>query len=145
MNHSFILHMVYLRITRCHLLFYLKFTCFQGNCYRTTKHSMLMNIRLLFIHCVILRQVRGHVQSEFSAECELVLLLSIYHIFSFPSGHPVAAYVFFFVFPSLLSFLHLPFNNVFSKSVPTQDMKNPVSLPSVYSMQDIPTTELNPV
>jgi hypothetical protein len=34
-----------------------------------------------------------------------VLPLSISSIFSFPYGHPVAAYAFFLVFPSFLSFL----------------------------------------
>jgi len=41
----------------------------------------------------------------------LVLPLSISSILSFPEGHPVAAYVFFLIFPSLLSFFqaYLPF------------------------------------
>jgi hypothetical protein len=43
--------------------------------------------------------------SEFSTQCDLVLPVSISTILSFPQGHPVAAYVFFLVFPSLLSFL----------------------------------------
>ena len=34
----------------------------------------------------------------------LVLLVSIYSIFSFPLGHAVAAYVLSFVYPSLRSF-----------------------------------------
>ena len=33
--------------------------------------------------------------------------------------------------------LHLSFNNVYYKAVPTQDVTNPVSLPSVYFMWDI--------
>jgi len=37
------------------------------------------------------------------------------------------------VFPSYLSF-----STVFLKAVPTQDVTNPVSLPSFYCMQDIP-------
>ena len=44
-------------------------------------------------------------QSEFSTDCDLLLSLSICSICSL--GHPVAAYVFFLVFPSLLS--SLPF------------------------------------
>jgi hypothetical protein len=36
---------------------------------------------------------------EFSTECDLMLLLSIYITLSFPYGHPIAAYVFFLVFP----------------------------------------------
>jgi hypothetical protein len=34
-------------------------------------------------------------RSEFSTECDLVLLLSFSNILSLPWGHPVAAYVFF--------------------------------------------------
>ena len=34
--------------------------------------------------------------------------------------------------------LYIPFNKVFQKAVPTQDMTNPVTLPSVYCMYDIP-------
>jgi hypothetical protein len=44
-------------------------------------------------------------KTEFSTECDLVLPVSISSIFSFPKVHPVAAYVFFLVFPLLLSFL----------------------------------------
>jgi len=44
-------------------------------------------------------------------------------------GHPVAAYVFFLVFPSLVyPSLYFSFNNAFYKSVPTQDVTSPVSL-----------------
>ena len=35
--------------------------------------------------------------------------------------------------------LYLSFNNVFQKAVPTQDMTNPVSLPSFYCMWDTET------
>jgi hypothetical protein len=59
-----------------------------------------------FIHSFILqsvlRQVHGLFQSEFCTECDLVLPLSIYSVLSFPESHPVAAYIFFLVFPSLL-------------------------------------------
>ena len=53
--------------------------------------------------------VLGHVQipllwSDFFTECNPVLPLSISRILSFPEGHPVAAYVFFLIFPSLMSF-----------------------------------------
>ena len=51
-----------------------------------------------------LRQVHSLYQSEFSAERDLVLPLSVSCVFSFPHGHPVAAYVFFLFFPSLLFF-----------------------------------------
>ena len=61
-----------------------------------------------FILLSALRQVHGPFQSEFSTECDLVLPLSTCSILSFHLGHPVAAYVFFLVLPSLLS-LHLSF------------------------------------
>jgi hypothetical protein len=43
-------------------------------------------------------------QSQFSIECTLVLLLPISRIPYFPEGHQKAAYIFFLIFPSLLSF-----------------------------------------
>jgi hypothetical protein len=67
-----------------------------------------------------------------------VLPLSISNICSFPEGHPVASYIFFLYFPPLMSFPPLSFNNVLWKQVPTQDMINPVSLPSFYRLWDIP-------
>ena len=53
-----------------------------------------------------LRQVHSLFQSEFSTECDLVLCLSITRIFSFTSCHPVAPYIFFVAFTSLLKYLH---------------------------------------
>jgi hypothetical protein len=53
----------------------------------------------------VLRQFHSLFQSEFSRECKLVLPLSSYSIFSFPEGRRVAAYAFFLVCSSLLSFL----------------------------------------
>jgi len=50
-----------------------------------------------------IRQVHILFQSEFSTDCDLVLRFSIFCILSFPYGHPVDVYIFFFVFPSLLS------------------------------------------
>ena len=50
----------------------------------------------------------------------------------FPLGHPIAAYVFFLFFPSLISF-----SNMFYNAVPTQDVTNPVILPSVYCVWNI--------
>jgi hypothetical protein len=47
--------------------------------------------------------------------------------------HPIAAYVFFLFFPSLISF-----NNMFYYAVPPQDVTNPVILPSVYCVWNIP-------
>jgi len=52
----------------------------------------------------VLRQVRGLLQSEYSKKCDLVLPLLISSILSFPQGHPVAAYFFFLLSPSRLSF-----------------------------------------
>jgi len=64
-----------------------------------------------------LRRVHSLFQGDFSTECDL--------------GHPVAACVFFFVFPSLSSFPLSPINNAFYKAVPTQDVTNPASLSSI--------------
>jgi hypothetical protein len=58
-----------------------------------------------FIPQTALRQVHTVFASKFFTQSDLVLPLSIYSILSFSYGHPVAAYVFFFVFPSLLSLL----------------------------------------
>ena len=52
--------------------------------------------------------VRTIVSSQaISPQSELVLSLSVSSVFPFPSGLPVAAYVFFLVFLSLLSSVHL--------------------------------------
>jgi hypothetical protein len=67
-------------------------------------------------------------QSEVSKECELVPRRSISSILSFPKVHPVASYVSFLVFPSILSFLQ--------KAVLRQDMTNPVGLTSVCCLSD---------
>ena len=62
----------------------------------------------------VLRQVHdSHFQSEFPRQCDLVLPLSNSSIFQL--GHPVVAYNFFHVFPSLYVFFH----NVFQQAVPT--------------------------
>jgi hypothetical protein len=53
-----------------------------------------------------LRQIHSLFQSQFITERDLVLCLSITRIFSFTSGHPVAAYIFFVAFTSLLKYLH---------------------------------------
>jgi hypothetical protein len=50
----------------------------------------------------VLRQVHNLFQSEFCTDSNLVLLIS--SILYFPQGQPVAAYVFFLVFPSRISF-----------------------------------------
>ena len=46
----------------------------------------------------------AHSQTQFSTQCHLVLHLSPRSTLSFPQGHPIAPYVFFLVFKSLLSF-----------------------------------------
>ena len=56
-----------------------------------------------FIQQSVLRQVQSLFQSELSTQCDLELPLSNESIISFPYGHPVASYVFFFVFLSLLT------------------------------------------
>jgi len=56
-----------------------------------------------FIPLSALRQLHRLFQSEFSNECDLVLPLSISSIVCLPYGQPVAAYVFFLVFPSVIS------------------------------------------
>jgi hypothetical protein len=56
-----------------------------------------------YITQFVFRQVRNLCQSQFSTECALVLL-PISSILSCPEGHPVADYIFFLVFTSLLSF-----------------------------------------
>ena len=58
-----------------------------------------------FIPQSALRQVHSVFPSEFFTGCDLVFPISIQSILSFSYGHPVAAYVFFLVFPSLLSVL----------------------------------------
>ena len=67
-----------------------------------------------FVHsfCSCLTTVHTLFQNEFSTECGLVLPLLISSIIFFPEGHLVAAYIFFLVFPSLLSFC-FSFINVF--------------------------------
>jgi hypothetical protein len=52
-----------------------------------------------------LRQVHSLFQSEFSAERDVLLPLSISGILSFSYGNPLAVYIFFLIFPSFLSFL----------------------------------------
>jgi len=51
-----------------------------------------------------LRQQHSLFQSEFSKECDLLFPVSISSIVYLPYGHPVAAYVFFLIFPSFISF-----------------------------------------
>jgi hypothetical protein len=52
----------------------------------------------------ITTQVPKVIQSEFFRQCDLVLLISIYSIFLFPSIHATADYIFFLFFPSMTNF-----------------------------------------
>ena len=74
------------------------------------------------LHSLIPWSVLRQVHSFFLASSP------ISNIHSFPSRHPVATYVFFLVFPSLLSSFYISFNGVFYKAVSTQDVTNVVSL-----------------
>ena len=58
-----------------------------------------------FIMQSVLWQVHSRSHSEFSTECNLVLLFCNSSIFCFPSGHQVAVYIFFLALPSLPPFL----------------------------------------
>lgn len=66
-----------------------------------------------------------------SQECDSVLPLSTYNIFSFPSGHPVAVYISFFVFLFSLSSVTCSRRQLLCKIL------HPVSLPLFYCMQDV--------
>ena len=63
-------------------------------------HSFIHSFTHSLISPSVLRQVHSLSQSEFSTGCDLVLPLSVPSIPNFPSGHPVAAYFFFHVFPT---------------------------------------------
>jgi len=63
--------------------------------------NTLLNKFHVFFSYSVLRQV----QSEFSTKGDLVRLLSVSNILSFNWNHPTAAYDFFLVFSSHLSFL----------------------------------------
>lgn len=58
-----------------------------------------------------LRNVRSIFKAS-SPEGSIQSFLFQIPLFSFPQGHPVAAYNFFLVFSSLLAFFYLSFNNV---------------------------------
>jgi hypothetical protein len=82
---------------------------------------IIIVIIIIIITYSSLQQVRILFQNEFCKDCCLVLPLSISSTFSFPKVHPVAAYLFFLHFPSLLLSFYISFNNVLCKSVPTRD------------------------
>ena len=70
-----------------------------------------------------------HFQSELFTKFELVLLLSIYNILSFPSDHIVGCHVFFLVFHSLLSFLLFPSLRCFRRQVLRKMQQIQLNLP----------------
>jgi len=72
-----------------------------------------------FIHCVVYRHVYSPFLSLFSRESDLVLPITVHSILSFPQVSPVAAYVFFIVFPKILSF-----SDVSEKANSTQGVTN---------------------
>jgi len=72
--------------------------------------------RFTFIPNSLLKHVNRHFQREFSTQNALVL--------PFLQFTAVAAYIFFFIFSSLLSF----FDNVFEKAVLPQDITNSINL-----------------
>jgi len=89
----------------------------------------------VYFHIILfsaLREVHGFFQSEFSTECDLVLPHVIYTTLSFVSGHPLAAYVFFLVFSSLLFF------RLSSLQQCVLNITNPFSTPSFYCLYDVP-------
>jgi len=73
--------------------------CYCTNDARSQRHQILSTINQTFIPYSVLGQVHSFCQSDSP------FLPSIYSIVSFPWSHPVAAYVFILLFPSLLFFL----------------------------------------
>ena len=65
------------------------------------------------------RQLHNPSQSQFSTQCDLALPLPISIILSFSEGRSVAAYIFFLVFPSLLSFPIFPSTMCFRRHFPS--------------------------
>ena len=66
-----------------------------------------------------------------------MLPVSILSTISFPYGHPVVARSSSTTSRNFCTFLYLPFNFTFQKTVPVQDVTYAVSLPSLYCLQDI--------
>ena len=75
-------------------------------------------------------------KSKFSTECNLVLSTSVSSSLSFPNVHQAAAT--FLTSCHFFSSLYFSFNNMFEKVVPTQDVTNSVSHPSIHCMYNIP-------
>jgi len=72
-----------------------------------------------------------------TTQFQLINIIIISSFFSFPTGHPVAVYVSLSSSRHLYPSLYLSFNRWFQKAVPTQDVSNPVTLPSFHFMYDI--------
>jgi hypothetical protein len=72
---------------------------------RNIPHLILYHLFVSFTTEYAFRQVQTPSQIEFSIQFNFVLPLSSRSILSLPWSHPAAAYVFFLVFLSLLSFL----------------------------------------
>ena len=82
-------------------------------------------------------KVRSPFQREFSTKCDLVITLSIPIILSFSCGHPVAVYVIFLVFPSLLFFPLLFLQYHVLEGISYSRCDQSTYLPSFYCSQDI--------
>jgi len=80
----------------------------------------------------------GLLESYFSTQCNLILPLSIDSILVFPYGRPVAAYIFFLVFTSFLSFriYFLQYRILEGSSYAVREQSSESSL--FYCMQNIP-------
>jgi hypothetical protein len=93
----------------------------------------------------VLWQVHSICQSKFTIECRIMFPLSSYSIWSFPCGHPVAAY---FLFPSSrpfflsLYFLYLSIKKMIYRAVTPQDVTNICSLPFIVSRMSLSSLSL---
>ena len=85
------------------------------------------NIYPVFIQHSALRQVHSLFQSDHSTQCDIELPPS--NILSLSSSRS---------FVRLYPHFYFSFNNPLQKTVSTQNVTNPVSLPFTYFMQDIP-------
>ena len=87
----------------------------------SAKFAVVIN----FIHSVVVsQQIHSLFQTEFSTECDLVLFLSITSILSSSCLRLLPRLPVTSILPSIFPFL------TFYKTVPTQDVTNPGSLPS---------------
>ena len=93
----------------------------------------------------VLWQVHSICQSKFTIECRIMFPLSSYSIWSFPCGHPVAAY---FLFPSSrpfflsLYFFYLSIKKMIYRAVTPQDVTNICSLPFIVSRMSLSSLSL---